>query len=134
MNLAPAPLRDTQPLAAPPAAHTIAAVARTLTKAAIQQPQSSSESDLIARMNRAIWQDARAQLAGPPPSFQVSLLQQVRELQADNGFEEQHKSGTPPAAQDTGDAEISPKEHKPYKAVQGMSEPEAAHQMVALSV
>lgn len=137
LNLAPAPLRDTQPMAAPPAAHTIAAVARTITKTAIQQPQSGSETDLIARMNRAIRQDTRAQLAGPPPSFQVSLLQQMREMQADPIPQgEQDNSDPPPAAiSDLTETGISPKEHAPYLALQGMSaEADMTQQRVALSI
>lgn len=108
-----------------------------MTKAAIQQPQSGSETDLIARMNRATRQDTRAQLAGPPPSFQVSLLQQVREMQAGPIPEgEQDNSDPPPEAMpDPADADTGPTEHAPYKALQGMSaDADMTLHKVALSI
>ncbi len=128
------PLRDTQPLAAPPAAQTSPAVAGTLTKSAVQQMQSSRENEWIAHVNRAIWQDTRAQMAGPPPSFQVSLLQQVRDTQTDPILKDLDSDILPAAISDPHQTARNPKEHAPYKALQGMSEPAATDHKVELNV
>lgn len=123
-NASPMPLRDTLHQTPGPSAHSVSAVARTLTTTAVKQAHATSESDDIARLKRAIMEDSRTQLAGPAPSFKVSLLQHVREAQADQVADVPEPEFPIPQTQGPPEDSESPAEHAAYKTLQGLSESE----------
>ena len=66
------------------AAHT---AVRTLTTSAVQQATLASEADKAARKVLPTVQEKRSRLIGPPPTFEVNLLQHIKETRLDPDLE-----------------------------------------------
>lgn len=76
--VAPLPPRE-MPQAPPVAGQGVVAVVRTQTAVAVQQLPSASQLEALARQVLSSQQDRRSRLVGPPPTFEVNLLQHLRE-------------------------------------------------------
>jgi hypothetical protein len=56
------------------------AVSATLTQSAVQQAKAGQRADLLTLRDNVPFTDKRNRLVGPPPTFEVNLLQHIREL------------------------------------------------------
>lgn len=59
------------------------AVTPTLTQAAVQQAKATTRSDLLTQGDIVPVAERRSRLVGPPPTFEVNLLQHMRETRYD---------------------------------------------------
>jgi len=77
----------TNPRAAP-------AVSASLTQAAVQQAKSASRADLLTTRDIVPVIDRRNRLIGPPPTFDVNMLQHIRETRNDPPDDDDVKGDT----------------------------------------
>ncbi|MDD7972082.1 hypothetical protein [Roseinatronobacter alkalisoli] len=61
----------------------VAAVGKSITAGAVQQTQSLTKSGMTATRPPASPQDKRHRLVGPPPSFEVNVIQHLRETRTE---------------------------------------------------
>jgi hypothetical protein len=59
------------------------AMAPTLTQVAVQQAKGVARSDLLTQGDIVPVAERRSRLVGPPPTFEVNLLQHMRETRYD---------------------------------------------------
>lgn len=59
------------------------AVSATLTQSAVQQTKAGQRADLLTTRDSVPFTDKRNRLVGPPPTFEVNLLQHIRETRND---------------------------------------------------
>ncbi|MCC1480899.1 hypothetical protein [Roseibaca sp. Y0-43] len=77
------PPRDPVALAAMSGPRGPAPVSATLTQAAVQQAKAASRTDLAGQRDTLPVPDKRDRLVGPPPTFEVNVLQHMRETRND---------------------------------------------------
>lgn len=118
--VSPMPLRDV-PQAQPLAGQGAVAVVRTQTAAAVQQLPSASQLEALARQALSNQQDRRSRLIGPPPTFEVNLLQHLRETRMSGDDHDQTLSGIA----DRPAPEPRP-EHSGYAQIHELSERDSA--------
>lgn len=84
---APAPQiaqpRDRVAFASAAARAPVPAVTATLTQNAVQQAKAGARTDMLSTRDILPVTDKRHRLVGPPPTFQVNMLQHIRETRAD---------------------------------------------------
>ena len=92
------PPRDPVALAAMSGPRGPAPVSATLTQAAVQQAKAASRTDLAGQRDTLPVPDKRDRLVGPPPTFEVNVLQHMRETRHDppDPSETAEQSETPP--------------------------------------
>lgn len=81
LPLAPAFQREAAPQIQPLPGQT-AATARTQTTLAVQQAPASRSAHSLLQQPLATPPDRRARLVGPPPTFEVNVLQDIQEARA----------------------------------------------------
>ncbi|MGY6706679.1 hypothetical protein [Roseinatronobacter sp.] len=67
----------------------VAATGKNITVAAVQQGQAALKTDMSAQRPVVNAQDKRHRLVGPPPSFEVNVIQHLRESLADPQLQEE---------------------------------------------
>ncbi|MBN2760812.1 MAG: hypothetical protein JXQ79_09955 [Rhodobacteraceae bacterium] len=65
------------------ALRTAPAVSATLTQTAVQQAKAGNRADLLTTRDIVPVADKRNRLVGPPPAFEVNVLQHLRETHGD---------------------------------------------------
>lgn len=107
MNSAPVYLKTGAVAAIGPPVTNDTAATKTLTTMAVQQLRQGDSAPAVARS--VLPQEKRARLVGPPPAFEVNVLQHMKEMrdqdalgQTDAGFV------TRPTGQDAGGEDTAP--------------------------
>lgn len=82
---APTNMQTREPASLVAAANTRAApaVSASLTQAAVQQAKSASRAEVLTTRDIVPIIDRRNRLVGPPPTFDVNMLQHIRETRND---------------------------------------------------
>jgi len=82
-SAAPLQARDMSALAVTAAQRATPAISATQTQAAVQQAKAVTRTELLSTRDLVPVTDKRNRLVGPPPTFDVNLLQHIRETRND---------------------------------------------------
>lgn len=77
------PNRDPSGPVTPPAASGVTAVIKTITEQAVQQTRQAEMDGIDTRRALASIMKKRAHLVGPPPAFELNVLQHLRETRGE---------------------------------------------------
>lgn len=79
MNSAPLSVRDSTAALLPAPSHGTPALAKTITASAVQQSRVLDATDSVPRKTMPMAHEKRGRLVGPPPTFEVNVLQHLLE-------------------------------------------------------
>jgi hypothetical protein len=82
-NAATVQPRDPSALVVAAAQRAAPAVSSTLTQMAVQQAKAGTRTELLSTRDLLPVTDKKNRLVGPPPTFEVNLLQHIRETRND---------------------------------------------------
>ncbi len=87
LNTAQLPSRDITGVAQMQPAQATTNAVRTIMASAVNQTTNLDQADKTARKVLASSQEKRARLVGPPPTFEVNVLQHMQETRMDRALE-----------------------------------------------
>lgn len=79
LNSAPLSMRDSAAALIPAPSRGVPAAAKTITASAVQQSSVLDASDAVPRKTMPMAHEKRGRLVGPPPTFEVNVLQHLQE-------------------------------------------------------
>lgn len=79
LNSVPVSIRDNVASVVPTPPQGTAAVVKTMTANAVQQARALDTTDAAARKSLPLAHEKRGRLVGPPPTFEINVLQHLQE-------------------------------------------------------